>query len=420
MPGHFLVQFLYNPRMSSHAKSPLTILCLASYEKGHEFLREAKRLGCRVLLLTSESLKDTAKFPVDSIDDIFYMPDVDKKWDRQDTIDSISYLARHVKIDCIVPLDDFDLETAAALREHLRVPGMGETTTRYFRDKLAMRIRAQSAGIHVPEFTGVVHHPDVDHFTRHVPAPWVLKPRFQAGAVGIKKVGTAEELWDVVNAIGNEQSNYLIERYVPGDIYHVDSIIFNGKVLFSIASRYGTPPFYVAHGGGIFTTATIPQTSQIAKSLITANRTVMKAMGMVRGVSHTEFIRTKNGKIYFLETSARVGGAHIVELIEAATGLNMWAEWAKIEFAGEQGNYKVPKPRNDHAGLLVSLARQEWPDMGVFSDPEVCWRIEKKNHVGLIVKSRDSKRIQQLLDTYTELVQRDFHAAMDAQERPTA
>ena len=51
---------------------PLTILCLASYHKGFEFLREAKRQGCRVLLVTSESLRD-AEWPRESLDDIFFM-----------------------------------------------------------------------------------------------------------------------------------------------------------------------------------------------------------------------------------------------------------------------------------------------------------------------------------------------------------
>ena len=59
------------------------------------------------------------------------------------------FLARTRLIDRIVPLDDYDVETAAALREHLRVPGMGDTTARYFRDKLAMRVQARDRGLQV-------------------------------------------------------------------------------------------------------------------------------------------------------------------------------------------------------------------------------------------------------------------------------
>src|SRR5439155_8084688 len=115
-----------------------------------EFLRECKRQGCRVILLISQSIAQ-ADWPQDSIDELFLIPDQNKKWNLNDIIYGVSYLARTEIIDRIVPLDEFDLETAAALREHLRIPGMGDTTTRYFRDKLSMRIRAKEKGIPVPD-----------------------------------------------------------------------------------------------------------------------------------------------------------------------------------------------------------------------------------------------------------------------------
>ncbi|SPF52649.1 ATP-dependent carboxylate-amine ligase domain protein, ATP-grasp (fragment) [Candidatus Sulfopaludibacter sp. SbA4] len=108
----------------------MTILCIASYEKGHEFLRESKRQGSTVVLLTSLSLRDKAQWPLESIDEVFYMPDDHHHWDLPQTLNAVSYLARTRDFERIVPLDDFDVEVAAALREHLRVPGMGETTAR--------------------------------------------------------------------------------------------------------------------------------------------------------------------------------------------------------------------------------------------------------------------------------------------------
>src|SRR5207244_3919111 len=162
-------------------------LCLAGYEKGHDFLRECRRQGCRVLLVTSLSLKDKAHWPMESIDEIFYMPDQDHEWNRADTIKAVSYLARTRTIDRIVALDDFDVEVAALLREHLRTPGMGETTVRHFRDKLAMRMKAREAGVPVPEFVHVVNYDRLRKFMDRVPPPWVLKPRSLAGAIGIKK-----------------------------------------------------------------------------------------------------------------------------------------------------------------------------------------------------------------------------------------
>lgn len=400
---------------------PPTVLCLASYEKGHEFMRECKRQGCRVLLLTSLSLKDAANFPDESLDEIFYMPDAAKKWNLEDTIKSVSFLARNETIDLIVPLDDFDLETAAALREHLRVPGMGETTTRYFRDKLAMRMQAQEAGIPVPEFVHALNREALGDYMRRTPAPWLLKPRFEASATGIKKIDAPDKLWSALDALGDRQSFHLLERYVPGDIFHVDAIVSEREIVFACASRYGHPPLDVAHGGGIFTTRTLPKDSDDARALFEINARVLEAMSLLRGVSHTEFIKSRaDGRFYFLETAARVGGANIVELVEAATGVNLWAEWAKIEIGRGTRAYELPPTRDDYAGLIVSLARQECPDTSAYDDPEIVWRLDKPSHAGLIVRSHDPARVEQLLDAYARRFTTDFFATLPAAERPVS
>jgi biotin carboxylase len=396
---------------------PLTILCIASYHKGFEFIREAKRQGCRVLLVTSASLRD-AEWPRESLDDVFYVPDDKKRWKLEDLILGTAHLARRVEIDRIVPLDDFDLEKASALREHLRLPGMGETTTRHFRDKLAMRVKAQEDGQPVPAFVHVLNDDRIRAFCRHVPPPWFLKPRQQAGAIGIRRINGEDELWAVTDALGDERSYYLLEEYVPGDVCHVDSIVYEREVLAAIPSRYGTPPFDVSHSGGVFTTHLIDRESAEAAELRALNARVLASLGLVRGVSHSEYIRARDGRLVFLETSARVGGAHIAELIEAATGVNMWAEWAKVEIAGGKASYAVPEMRRDYAGLIVSLARQEHPDLGGYTDPEIVWRMQKMNHAGLIVASPRLERVEQLLKQYTERFLHDFVAALPPAATP--
>jgi biotin carboxylase len=396
---------------------PVTILCLASYEKGAEFLRECKRQNCRVILLTSESIADV-DWPRESIDEIFLIPDQNKKWNLEDVVKGVSFLARKELIDRIVALDDFDLETAAALREHLRVPGMGETTTRYFRDKLAMRVRAREAGIPVPEFEHVLNYEILHDYLSRVSPPWLVKPRFEASATGIKRISTADEFWEIVDDLAERQSFHLVERYVPGEIYHVDSIVNDREIIFAIASKYGQPPLDVAQGGGVFTSATVRRGSEDDQALLALNREVLSAFGLLRGVSHTEFIKGRDdGRFYFLETSARVGGANIVELIEAATGINLWAEWAKIEFKRGESEYELPPQRNDYAGLLVSLARQEWPDTSAYCETEIVWRLNKRYHAGLIVQAPEPERVEQLLAEYASRFNDDFCATYPLPER---
>ena len=95
----------------SGAETP-SLLCLASYEKGQRFLEEAKKLSCRVYLLTTSALKDAA-WPRESLDDILFMTGDQSEWNLDDMLVVVARLCRHIHLDRVVALDDFDLEKAA-------------------------------------------------------------------------------------------------------------------------------------------------------------------------------------------------------------------------------------------------------------------------------------------------------------------
>jgi biotin carboxylase len=396
---------------------PLTLLCITTYEKGQDFMRECKRQGCRVLLVTAEKLRD-ADWPRESLDEMFYLPN---ELPLADIVQAVTHLARTQRIDRIVALDEFDMETASTLREHLRVPGMGLTTMRYFRDKLAMRMRALDRGVRVPDFVPVFNPGDIRYYLDHVPGPWVLKPRQEASAIGIKKVHAADELWPILEQLGDKQSSYLLEKFVPGEVYHVDSVVSENEVVFANVSKYGKPPMNVAQGGGVFTTFTVPRGSEADAGLREINRDLIAALGLVRGVSHAEFIQAhEDGHFYFLECAARVGGAYINEMVEAATGINLWREWARIEIAGGDGSYRLPAVREDYAGVVLSLARQDDPDTSAYNEPEIFLRIKRHHHAGLLLRSSDPGRVPALLESYARRFADEFLAVEPPREKPTA
>jgi biotin carboxylase len=395
-----------------------TILCLASYEKGADFLRECRQLACRTILLTVEKLKD-ADWPRDAVDELYCLRSFG---DREELLNAVGYLARSRRIDRIVPLDEFDLEAASALREHLRIPGMGETTVRRFRDKLAMRQAAAEAGVPVPPFTAVFNDEEVGGWMDRVAPPWLLKPRTEAASIGIRKVTDAAEVRAELERLGDRRAHFLLEKFLPGDVFHIDSIVEQREVVFAAASRYASPPFDVAHGGGLFSSRTIDRGSTDEQALIALNHAIVAALGMVRGVLHTESIRSAaDGRFVFLETAARVGGAHIVDMIEAATGANLWREWARLEVANARGEaYRAPDDRQAYAGVLISLARQEWPDLSAYNEPEVVWRMHRRHHAGLIVASPDPDRVRALIESYMPRFREEFLAVLPAAERPVS
>ncbi|GAB5525140.1 MAG: ATPase [Roseivirga sp.] len=391
----------------------LNFLCVSTYFKGEDFLKACKAQGNNVYLLTKKELEHEA-WPYDCIEETFYIDD----WNDDDVINGIAYKFRSINFDRFVALDDFDVEKATMLREHFRMPGMGQTTGRYFRDKLAMRIQAQDSKINVPAFTALFNDDAINLFADTVPAPWLIKPRSEASATGIKKIHSKDELWEVIHSLGDDRHKYLVERFAPGDVYHVDSLNYEKKVLFTRVSQYLDTPFEVAHGGGIFRSHTVAFNLKDDKELKKMNKRVMKAFGMKDGASHTEFIKShETGEYFFLETSSRVGGANLAEMVEASSQINLWGEWARIEDAVLKGYaYELPGVKDQYAGIVVSLSRFEHPDTSSFTDAEIVWRMDKPWHIGLIVAADTRERVLELLDAYTHRISHEFHASAPAPE----
>lgn len=402
---------------NSNSSQPL-IFCLSTYVKGQAFMRECARLGCRVELLTTEKHRD-ADWPRDILAALHTMPEDMASWQ---VVNTVTYLARSRKIARIVALDEFDMETAATLREHMRLPGLGESATRFFRDKLSMRMRAREAGLLVPDFTGIFHHDDVRHWMQQTPAPWMLKPRTDASAIGIRKLNSADELWPLLEELGDRQSHHLLEQFVAGDIFHADGVVWQGRTLIAPVHQYGKPPFQLMHHGGVFTTRSVDRASTPAREIPELHDKLIHALGLANGVTHTEWIRSAaDGRFYFLEAAARVGGAFIADVIEHSYGFNPWVEWARIEVALARGEqYALPPLGADYAGSVLCLARDAVPVTDRYDAPEIVHRMQKHHHAGLIVRSADPARVEALTGEYARRFAEDFLAIAPAPAKATA
>jgi biotin carboxylase len=399
----------------------LSIVCLATYFKGADFIDECKKLGCHVILITKEKML-REDWPRESLDDLIAVPN-----DAGPAlfIDLLAFLARQRWIDRVVALEEFDVVTAALMREHLVLPGMSSSRAKVFRDKLSMAVHAQRAGVNLPEFVPLINHEEVKAFMERVPGPWIIKPRSDVSAIGIRKVDDAGEVLRTMDEMNEREilreraSYYLLARFITGEVFHVDSIVNDGKVLFSGANQYGRPPMQVAHQGGAYVSRTVERGSHDEKALFDANKKLIKALGLERGASHAEFIKSdEDGKFYFLEIAARVGGAYIAEVLEAASGVNLWREWARLELADAKSTTRIRPARKEYAGIILSLAKQEYPDTSAYVDEEIVYRVKKRHHAGLIVRSPELARVNQFLDDYAVRFADDFVAVVPPPERP--
>jgi biotin carboxylase len=273
-----------------------------------------------------------------------------------------------------------------------------------------MRARARDRGVRCPDFVHVLNHDDLRFFFANVPPPWVIKPRSEANSVGIQILHGAEEAWRVIDGLGDQQPSYLIEKMIPGDVYHMDGIIHDRGLIFAEAHKYRRPILEVIHAGGVFGTRTIDRSSKEAREMRTMVERIIEHFGLVRGVTHTEMIRShQDGDLYFLETAARVGGGHIADMVEVTTGVSLWEEWAKIEIGQGERTYALPPLRHDYGAVVLCLAQQESPDVSSYTEPYIARRLlDRKQHVGFILKAGSAEEIEAHMNEIIPRMERDF------------
>ena len=396
------------------------IVIIASDYKGSEFIEECQNAGWYVTLVTRKKLLDS-QWPWTAIDAV---KTVEDDAGVLDYIRAVTNVAGSKLIDKVVGLDEFDVLTAAMTREHLNLPGMSRSFALRFRDKLTMRNMAYKAGIPCPDFVGAFNAEEIHKFLSAVPAPWIVKPRHEVSAFGIRKCNTADEVWSVLADLDNRNtwrdhpSEFLVERFIDGRVFHVDSVVEKGKVVAAGVSQYGTTPFNVSHHGGVFTSSIVPYKSTERKQLETMNRALLMAFEYDRGVAHAEFLQSEaTGEFFLLEVACRVGGAYIANVLEHACNFNLWREWAKLEVASKERPYKLPKLRKEFAGITLALANTESPDTSHYTDEEIVYKVNKPRHVGLIFQSKKETRIDELLTNYTERITNDFLTIAPVKER---
>src|SRR5713226_4506107 len=407
--------------MTTRQANPLNIICFATFFRGGDFMRELHERGCNVILITKEKMLGE-EWPRDILSEVFAVPN-DAPVEL--FLDLVSHIAQTRKVDRIVALEEFDVVIAALAREHLCLTGMSSVTAKTFRDKLSMSVKARDAGITVPDFVPAINHEEVADYLNRVPPPWVLKPRSDVSAIGIRKLESAEEAWAAIEELNKRESlrerasYHLLARFIPGEVFHVDSLVDKGRVVFAGVNKYGRPPLQVAHGGGAYISQTIAHGSEDQRKLLEINRRLVRAMGLQTGATHAEFIKSEaDGEFYFLEIAARVGGAYIADVLEAASGINLWREWARLEVNDGLAPREKLKPRREYAGIILSLAKQEYADTSPYDDPEITYRVKKKHHAGLIVRSKRLERVTELLDGYGRRFAEDFIAVLPPLERP--
>ncbi|MGW0581783.1 ATP-grasp domain-containing protein, partial [Streptomyces sp. NPDC002920] len=213
-----------------------------------------------------------------------------------------------------------DVLRVARIREEFALGGMGVEETLRFRDKLLMKdVLAEGGYSGLPRYVKL--SPDEPLPVLGWQGASVVKGRMGMGAMQVRIVQSRDEAEHAVRELALDGDGLEIEEYVDGTMYHCDSVVHDGKVLFSAASEYLTPCAnyrHVAYNGSFLLTD-----GPVREEVIREAEETIRILGLTSGVTHIEFIRRPSGELVFCEAAARPAGGSIDETIRRTYDVNI-------------------------------------------------------------------------------------------------
>jgi hypothetical protein len=170
--------------------------------------------------------------------------------------------------------------------------------------------------------------------------PAVIKPSTRHSSLGVQAVADLREL-DHELATYDDTEAILVEQRVAGQEFSVESLVQNGKTIFSSVTHKETNEtqgrYFVelAH--------TIPSVADEATEAVSAaNELLLSRLGVENGITHAEWRAAADGRVHLMEIAARTPGDGIMGLYRLATGQRMEPELLRIAM-GEPASYQQPR-----------------------------------------------------------------------------
>ncbi|RAS69722.1 carbamoyl-phosphate synthase L subunit-like protein [Lentzea atacamensis] len=298
-------------------------------------------------------------------------------YESQAADERIGELAKELEISAVLLTAEIDVLRAARLREELDLPGQRLASATAYRDKHVMKRCAAAAGVPVAAMRPLAHADDLVAFVAEQGFPVVVKRIAGAAAMGMHELRSQEALTELISSWpdGLPPEPLLAERWVEGDLFHVDGVMRSGEVLLSWPSRYLHTQWASASRSLHEVAGMLAEADPLFFRLRQRTSEVVAALPPAPEelAFHAEFFHTPDDEIVLCEIACRPGGGEIVSMFEHAFGVNLYEAALK----GQAGRYHEisarSSPRRHGWGWLPRRrgVLAELPQSAPF--PSVCW-----------------------------------------------
>jgi biotin carboxylase len=233
---------------------------------------------------------------------------------------------RYGKIDRIDSLNEYWLETEAALRTDFNIEGPKLNDVVKIKRKSEMKKIFRQAGVAVAPGSIVRSYEDTLEFIGRYGYPVVAKPDIGVGAAKTYHIENEESLQFFLEDC--YPIDYFMEKFIEGTIETFDGLTDkSGNIVFFTSHKYSQ---------GIMETVNADDDiyyyslREIPHDLEEAGRATVEAFAIKERFFHFEYFRTPENKIVALEVNMRPPGGLTTDMFNYANDIDIYREWANI------------------------------------------------------------------------------------------
>lgn len=230
---------------------------------------------------------------------------------------------------------DYGVLSAARIAQQLNLPGLEYNVAQQIKNKyLFRRILFQHKADDISQYYEIKDLNEVRQMSEKIRFPVMVKPCDGSGSKAVKRVDSKNQL-EVACAEAIDVSlikKALIEDFIEGKEYGVESFVFNGEIhVLGIMNKWMTnPPDYAELGH------MMPSKLAIEELVKTKVKNAINALDINFGAVNMDIIITKDNKICIIDIGARMGGNLIgSHIIPIGTGIDYLGDLIKAS-VGDQ------------------------------------------------------------------------------------
>jgi hypothetical protein len=247
---------------------------------------------------------------------------------------------------------ELSVPVAGYLRSYFGLPGLSFETANLFANKYLMKRRAAAAGLPVTAFRVAYRLADVLPRAVELGWPVVIKPVFGGGSLDVVVFDGPDAFARFCASPASASIRRLtipliVEKYVELEAeYTCNGIVHDGEVIFAAVLRYPVP--LLGCPAGFNASYTLPPDHPDRAEILDLHAATVRAFGLRSGVTHMEFLKTRDGLLAG-EIAGRPPGGGIPEGIQLQYGVDIWRAFRETSLGLE------PDIRQAEAeGLIVN------------------------------------------------------------------